>query len=115
MRNFKAIVTVLAVPGLMVSAAAEATETRSVQVRPKMAVDSRPVCAPGTVLRQVTVRQRDAPLRCVQPDTPNDGGMGTRTAERHVPGKALIIVGALAAAGVGIGIAVGSGDDSPGG
>ncbi len=116
MRSFKVIATALALPGLMAASAVEAAATRSVQIKPKMAVNSRPVCAPGMVLRQSAVRQGYAPLRCIQPDPPNDGGMGTRTAERRVRGRGLIIVGALAAAGVGLGIAVGSGgNDSPGG
>ena len=115
MRSFKLIMTALALPGLMAASAADAAASRSVQIKPKMAVNSHPVCTAG-VVRKSVVRQGYAPLRCVQPDPPNDGGMGTRTAERHVRGRALIIVGALAAAGVGLGIAVGSGgDDSPGG
>ena len=57
-------------------------------------------------------------MRCVQPEPQNDGGMGTATAAESVsgPDKAVLIAGALAAAGVSVGIAAsGGGDDSPGG
>jgi hypothetical protein len=114
MRTFKAIVAALALPGLMAAAAVEASVTRSLQAKPKIAVNQRPVCAPGMVLRQISLHQGYAPLRCVQSDAPNDGGMSKASAGGS--GNAILIVGGMALVGVGLGVAAGGGgDDSPGG